>query len=65
MAMTNEEIKKVNDLYTQLDIITSKYHKALEDIHKLTTKITDYADALAIKSEKCCNSKKTTTRKTK
>ena len=55
MAMNDDEIKRVNDLYSQLDAMTSKYNKALEDIHKLTNKITDYADALA---KKCCSSSK-------
>ena len=55
MAMNDDEIKRVNDLYSQLDVMTSKYNKALEDIHKLTNKITDYADALA---KKCCSSSK-------
>ena len=46
MAITTDEANKINSLYTQLDDITAKYHAALEDIHKLTSKITEYADAL-------------------
>lgn len=57
MALSNTEIDKVNSLYQQLDIMTQKYNTALEDIHKLTNKITDYADALVKKCD--CNCKST------
>ena len=57
--MTDEEILKVNNLYSQLDAMTLKYNAALEDIHKLTHKLTDYADALAKKCDTtCCEPKK-------
>lgn len=49
MAMNDDEIKRVNDLYSQLDVMTTKYNQSLEDIRKLTNKITDYADALVKK----------------
>jgi DNA repair ATPase RecN len=67
MALTNNEIDKINALYQQLDVMTQKYNTALEDIHSLTNKITEYADALVQKCEcKCeCHSSKKTTRKTK
>ena len=56
MPMTDEEISRVNNLYTQLDAMTLKYNAALEDIHKMTHKLTDYADALVKKCEcSCCN----------
>ena len=58
--MNDDEIKRVNSLYAQLDAMTAKYNQALEDIHKLTNKITDYADALA---KKCCSPNKVTKKK--
>ncbi len=61
MAISIEEAEKINLLYQQLDAMTLKYNKALEDIHKLTHKITDYADALAIATKcecKCQDTKK-------
>tara|TARA_R110000824_G_C14785027_1_gene632478 strand:+ start:193 stop:378 length:186 start_codon:yes stop_codon:yes gene_type:complete len=46
MAITTTEVEKINLLYQQLDELTAKYNTALEDIHNLTNKITEYADAL-------------------
>jgi hypothetical protein len=54
MALSDNEIEKVNILYGQLDVMTGKYNRALEDIHKLNTKIVEYADALVEKC-KCTN----------
>ena len=61
MALSTEEANKINLLYQQLDAVTSKYQEALEDIHKLSKKVTEYADARVIKCEcKNRNSKKNT-----
>ena len=58
MPISTEEAQKINLLYQQLDALTIKYQAALEDIHKLTNKVTEYADALVIKCEcKCHNPK--------
>jgi hypothetical protein len=59
MALSTEEANKINLVYQQLDAVTSKYQAALEDIHKLSNKISEYADALVTKCEcKNHNSKK-------
>ena len=65
MGLSNTEVEKVNALYRQLDVMTLKYNNALEDIQKLTSKITDYADALAEKCTCTCNKKPTVKRTTK
>ena len=58
MALTDTEVEKVNVLYKQLDVMNTKYNNALEDIHKLNTKIVEYADALVEKTKCNCDDTK-------
>ena len=60
MALSDNEIEKVNILYGHLDVMTEKYNKALEDIHKLNTKVVEYADALVVKCKCTCHDPKKT-----
>ena len=65
MALSDTEIEKINNLYTQLDALSAKYHAALEDIHNLNKKIVDYADALVKKCDCRCTTQKTADTKPK
>lgn len=60
MALSDTEVEKINNLYQQLDVMNTKYNNALEDIHKLNTKIVEYADALVVKCECTCHNPKKT-----
>ncbi len=60
MALSDNEIEKINILYNQLDVMTEKYNSALADIHKLNTKVVEYADALVEKCKCTCHNPKKT-----